>query len=55
MIKVSKESVDYRPASFSHAKRCETCSMYNEHECTLVQGFIRGSWVCNRWKDKNAN
>jgi hypothetical protein len=50
MIKVSKASVDYKPAT-TH-KRCGNCSMYRNGRCTLVEGNIKASYVCDDWEKK---
>lgn len=47
--KVSKESVDYRPAEILEV-RCATCTMFREpNSCTLVAGIIRRDDVCDEW------
>ena len=56
MAKVSKDSVNYRPAT--NSKRCGTCGMYrdNKHKrndigrCTLVEGLIRLRDTCDKWE-----
>jgi len=56
MAKVSKESVNYRPAT--NSKRCGTCSMYRDTNtskiifgrCTLVEGLIRIRDTCDKWE-----
>jgi hypothetical protein len=51
MIKVSKASVDYKPATTIH-KRCGNCSMYRNGGCTLVMGTIKADYVCDDWEPK---
>ena len=51
MAKVSKASVDYRPADLPDV-RCGTCVMYSAHTCTLVQGSIDPQHVCDRWQPR---
>jgi hypothetical protein len=48
MAKVSKSSVNYRPAT--GAERCGNCSMFRDGSCTLVEGEIRPSDYCDRWE-----
>jgi hypothetical protein len=50
--KVSKKSVNYRPAAGDH--RCGNCSMYHHgtHKCDLVKGDIYPSYVCDKWDAK---
>lgn len=48
--KVSKKSVNYRPASGHH--RCGNCSMYSHNTCSLVAGVINPHYVCNKWEAK---
>lgn len=50
--KVSKASVDYRPAKMSAAQKCGNCSMFRTNYCTLVTGHISATAVCNRWAKK---
>jgi mutator protein MutT len=52
--KVSKASVNYRPASGPH--RCGTCTMFRPAEprgddgrCTLVEGPVDADDTCDRW------
>jgi hypothetical protein len=56
MAKVSKDSVNYRPAT--NSKRCGNCSMFIERQyadysdkgrCTLVEGLIRIRDTCDKW------
>lgn len=52
--KVSKNSVNYQKAT-SPAKSCGTCSMFlAPDECTLVEGVIRPSDVCDEWDPRSA-
>ncbi len=55
MNKVSKESVNYRPADSS--RHCGNCVMirlnapdFESHSCTLVKGLIEPEDVCDRWE-----
>jgi High potential iron-sulfur protein len=56
MAKVSKDSVNYRPAT--NNKRCGNCAMYSErlHDgrgtCSLVEGSIRRHDTCDKWQAK---
>jgi len=54
-VKVSKESVHYRPAE-SRARSCGTCVMFHldTHECDLVWGSIDLIDVCDRWEGRTA-
>lgn len=54
--KVSKESVNYRSADPEHFKRrCGTCVMYRSGgSCTLVEGKIVPTAVCDRWAPRQA-
>lgn len=45
--KVSKESVNYRPASGK--QRCGNCVMFRPGSCTLVEGKIEAGDTCDRW------
>lgn len=51
--KLSKESVNYRKAKIAASKRCGLCSMFREpKDCTLVEGYILRSFVCDRFAKK---
>lgn len=51
--KVSKKSVNYRPASLGSMSRCETCSMFLRNgACTLVEGRIEPAYICDRYEPK---
>jgi len=54
-VKVSKESVHYRPAA-SRARSCGTCVMFHldTHSCDLVSGSIDLIDVCDRWEGRTA-
>jgi hypothetical protein len=53
-MKVSKESVNYRPAT--NNKCCGNCDMYIKSNdpvcgrCTLVEGLIHRSDTCDKWE-----
>lgn len=47
--KVSKASVDYRPAPMGAMKRCGTCSMRTATGCSHVLGRISDGDVCDDW------
>jgi SPP1 gp7 family putative phage head morphogenesis protein len=51
--KVSKNSVRYRAAA-DPARSCGTCSMYDDHTCSLVAGVIDPADVCDRWEPRPA-
>jgi len=52
--KLSKKSVDYRDAT-EPGKSCGTCSMFQApHGCSLVNGLIYPSDVCDRWTAKET-
>lgn len=55
--KVSKTSVDYRPADTD--QKCRNCSMFKIPgkmamlgSCTLVEGKIAPEYTCNEWDAK---
>ena len=48
-VKVSKNSVRYRAAT-DPDRSCGTCSMYEDHACSLVAGVIDPADVCDRWE-----
>jgi SPP1 gp7 family putative phage head morphogenesis protein len=48
-VKVSKNSVRYRAAT-DPDRSCGTCSMYDDHACSLVAGVIDPADVCDRWE-----
>lgn len=51
--KVSKASVNYRPAPMGSKSRCGTCSMFRpDGTCTLVEGRINPMDVCDRYEPK---
>lgn len=50
MEKVSKESVNYRPATGD--RRCGNCVMFHSGTCDLVKGEINPKDVCDRWEAK---
>jgi hypothetical protein len=54
--KVSKESVNYRPADDPN-QRCGNCSMFTSetNTCTLVDGAIRAIDVCDEWDPVDTN
>lgn len=53
-MKVSKDSVNYRPAT--NSKRCGNCVMFDDKQnigrCTLVEGLIRRDDTCDKWQAK---
>lgn len=51
--KVSKQSVNYR-LSADPARSCGTCSMFEDGACSLVEGRITASDVCDRWEPRAA-
>jgi hypothetical protein len=51
MEKVSKESVNYRPAD-TISRSCGTCVMFHHGICDLVLGKISSSDTCDRWEAK---
>lgn len=48
MVKVSKESVNYREGS--SRQHCGNCVMYRDRRCDLVNGVISPDDVCDRWE-----
>lgn len=54
--KVSKQSVNYRPADSGHFRqRCGTCAMFCAgRSCTLVEGTILPTATCDRWAPKGT-
>ena len=50
-LKVSKQTVSYRPAPAKH--HCGNCVMFHHNgTCDLVKGQISSSYVCDRWEAK---
>lgn len=53
MATISKKDADYRAQDGTHARRCETCSMYRQPgRCTLVEGKIRPQDICDYYEAK---
>src|SRR5215469_8235600 len=51
MEQVSKESVNYRPATGNH--KCGNCVMFHQNgTCDLVMGKISPEDTCDRWEAK---
>lgn len=50
--KITKPQAHYKPTGGTPQRRCGNCTMFirNEYGCTLVEGHITPSAVCEFWE-----